>query len=111
MKMMTKKIEKELSKYPLYSQDGKGDKAKVLIKYFAPWTAATWYVLEGERLDDGDYEFFGIAYIHEWEYGYFRLSQLEEIKGPWGLTIERDLYMSGYTVGQLKSIGEISEKL
>lgn len=111
MKMITKKIEKELKKYPLYSQDGKGDEAKVIIKYFTPWTSATWYVLEGEQLDDGDYEFFGICALQEWEYGYFRLSQLEAIRGPWGLKVERDLYTEGYTVKQLKNIGEISEKI
>ena len=112
MKMITKKIEKQLERYPLYSQEGKGDDAKVLIKYFTPWTSGTWYVLEGNKQDDGDYDFFGICTLGQyWEYGYFTLSQLEAIRGAWGLKVERDLYTEGYTVGELKRIGEIDENI
>lgn len=33
--------------------------------------------------------------VFEWEWGYVMLSELENLKLPFGLTIERDLYASG----------------
>jgi len=36
--------------------------------------------------------FWGVVFGHEKEYGYWRLSDLAEIRGPLGLLIERDLY-------------------
>ena len=87
MKLITKQLEKELAKYPLYSQDGKKDEALVICKFFLQ--GYTWYVLEAEKIDD-DYEFYGIIDGQEREYGYFTLSQLESLRGQWGLRVERD---------------------
>lgn len=99
---MTKAIENELEKYPLYSQDGKGENAKVVCKFFAPVGSWTWYVLEGCKLEDGDFEFFGIVVNdHGAEYGYFSLRQLEEVRLPFGLRIERDLYFEPCEVNDL----------
>ena len=53
---MTKELEKKFEKYPLYSQDGMGGKAKVLVKYFNPVGAGTWLITEGNKLENGDYE-------------------------------------------------------
>ena len=100
MKLMTKEIEKNLRKSPIYSKDGQGKKAKVVVKYFNPMGAGTWLITEGNQLDNGDWELFGYIYIHEWEWGYVLLSELQSIKLPWGLGIERDLYSSG-TVEEL----------
>lgn len=52
MKLLTKAIEKQLAKYPIYSQDGKGGKAQVICKFFNPCGSQTWYILEGEKQDD-----------------------------------------------------------
>ena len=87
MKLITKQLQKELAKYPLYSQDGKGEDAVVVCKFFLQ--GYTWYVLEAEKNDD-DYEFFGIIVGQHTEYGYFTLSQLESVTGQWGLRVERD---------------------
>lgn len=89
MKLITKKIENELAKYPLYSQDGKGKDAIVVCKFFLQ--GYTWYVLEAQK-NGNDYEFFGIVDGQEKEYGYFTLSQLQQVRGRWGLTVERDMY-------------------
>lgn len=35
---------------------------------------------------------YGYCHILEWEWGPVMLSELESIKGPFGLGIERDLY-------------------
>jgi len=83
MKLLTKSIEKELAKYPLYSQQSKGEDAEVICKFFSPVGAFTWYVLEGEK-QINDYLFFGIVINNqlEREYGYFSLSELESIRLP-----------------------------
>ena len=99
---MTKEIEKMLEKYPLYSQDGKGEDAVVVCKFFAPIGSWTWYVLEGEKKEDGDWMFFGIV-VNEFctEMGYFTLKDLESIRLPLSLTIERDMYLGPCTVKEL----------
>lgn len=96
MKLMTKEIEKRLEKFPIYSQDGKGEEATIVCKFFCPINPWTWYVLEGQKMDDGDYELYGLVINGhgEREYGYFMLSELQEIKLPFGLGIERDIYFS-----------------
>ena len=63
MQLMTPEIEQKLKDYPLYSQDGKGDEAQVVVKYFNPVGAGTWYVLEGEKQENGDYLFFGFGWL------------------------------------------------
>lgn len=98
MKLITKSIENAISKYPLYSQDGKGKDAKVICKFFLQ--GFTWYVLEGEKRGD-DYLFFGIVDGIDREYGYFTLSQLMGARGAFGLGVERDKYFKPATVGEL----------
>ena len=95
MKLLPKEIREQLP--PLYSQDGKGGKAVVYVKYFTPTSSWTWLATEGEPLLDEsgkevDFKFFGLVYGHEREFGYFLLSELEEVRGPMGLPIERDLH-------------------
>lgn len=105
MKLVTKQLEKLFEKYPLYSQEDKGEEALVLCKYFNPIGAYTWYVLEADKQEDGDYMFFGIVINNhfEREYGYFTLSQLKEVRLPFGLRIERDLYFDNKPVKNIRS--------
>ena len=49
----------------------------------------TWWASE---YDPEEHLFFGLVEGFEREYGYFSLDELEEIRGPGGLTVERDLY-------------------
>lgn len=93
MELITKELEEVFLKFPFGSQEGKGMKAKVIVKYFAPVGSATWLVTEAEKNENGDWELFGYAKIHDWEWGYALLSELQEIKLPFGLGIERDLYL------------------
>ena len=77
MKLLTKAIEKQLAKYPIYSQDGKGGKAQVICKFFNPCGSQTWYILEGEKQDD-DYILFALLdNMGEREYGYVSLNELQ----------------------------------
>lgn len=74
---------------PLYSQEGEGEEAIAQVKFFTPWTNWTWYASE---YDPTKRVFFGIVVGLEREFGYFSLGELEGIRGPGGLAIERDLY-------------------
>lgn len=97
MKLMTKELEEEFNKYPLGSQDGLGGKAKVIAKYFNPMGVGTWFITEAEKQENGDYEMFGYCHLGDdemAEFGYVMLSELQAIKGPLGMGIERDLYLS-----------------
>ena len=101
MKLMTKELEQKLQKYPLYSQDGKGFDAEVVVKFFNPIGAGTWLITEGQKEDNGDWLLFGYCLIFEWEWGYVSLSELESINLPFGFSIEQDYTVSGKTVKEL----------
>lgn len=97
MKLMTKELEKEFEKYPLGSQDGLLGQAKVIAKFFNPMGVGTWFITEAKKQENGDYEMFGYCHLGDdelAEFGYVMLSELQEIKGPLGMGIERDLYLS-----------------
>lgn len=72
---------------PLYSQEDEDDPL-LICKFFTPDSGWTWYAYEF----DGDDLFFGWVVGLEKELGYFRLSELLSIRGPFGLPIERDLH-------------------
>jgi len=95
MKLLTKEIRRKLP--PLYSQDGKGGKAVALVKYFTPSSSWTWYASEF----DGEDTFFGLVDGQFKELGYFSLKELEEVRGPMGLPIERDLYWQPKTLEEI----------
>jgi len=114
MKLLPKEIREQLP--PLYSQDGKGGKAVVYVKYFTPSSSWTWFATEGEPvLDESgkevDFKFFGLVEGHEKELGYFVLSELEEVRGPMGLPIERDLHFKPKTLVEIapEMFGEAGE--
>lgn len=96
MKLWTKDIEKRAKKFPLYSQEPSID-AKVLVKFFNPYGRGTWIITEAKQQDNGDWLLYGYMHIHEWEWGYVLLSQLEDIRinvHGFLLPIEREMYIS-----------------
>ncbi|MBX3027077.1 DUF2958 domain-containing protein [bacterium] len=74
---------------PLYTNEGQGEDAIAHLKLFTPWTNWTWYASE---YDPAERLCFGVVVGLEREFGYFSLDELEGIRGPAGLRIERDLY-------------------
>ena len=89
MKLLTKEI---LKKLPALD---KGD-GTAHVKFFTPDSSWTWYATEF----DGKDLFFGLVHGHEKELGYFSLSELESVRGPFGLPIERDRYWNPVKVYQ-----------
>ena len=99
MKIVTKEIEKKFAKYPLYSQEDKGDNAVVIFKAFNPYGGQSWYVLDAGEEVDGDRELFVYTTCgKEGEYGYMMLSDLTKtlvnVHG-YKLPLERDKWFSG----------------
>ena len=97
MQLMTKELEEVFKQFPLGSQDGLRGNAKVIAKYFNPMGAGTWFITEAEKQENGDFMMYGYCHLGDSdsaEFGYVTLSQLQEIKLPFGMTIERDLYLS-----------------
>lgn len=89
VKLMTHELEKEFAK--IGRQEGVNDPI-VVAKFFNPAGAGTWLATE---FDPEERMFFGYVSIfgdHCDEWGYFSLDELESVKGPLGLGIERDLY-------------------
>jgi len=84
-KLLTEDIRKKIP--PLYSQENVKDPI-VHVKFFTPWTQWTWYATEF----DGKDIFFGWVVGLEKELGYFSLSEMESVRGPGGIMIERDMY-------------------
>jgi len=95
MKLLTEELRAQLP--PLYSQDGLGGKAIAYAKFFTPSAQWTWYVLEWDREDT----FFGLVDGQEKELGYFSLRELESVRGPLGLPIERDIHWRPKTLAEI----------
>jgi hypothetical protein len=82
---------------PLYRGEDQGLDALAQVKFFTPDSNWTWYASEF----DGEDIFFGLVDGLETELGYFSLRELQEVHGPMGLAIERDLYFEPKTLKEL----------
>ena len=87
MKLLTKELEAKLP--PLHSTQDGGKDIMATLKFFTPDASWTWYAVEYDPVDK---LFFGLVCGFETELGYFGLDQLESVRGPLGLRIERDIY-------------------
>jgi len=96
MKLITKEIKKQLEKNAAISENShlmpeiKIDH-KPVLKLFSPVGAATWLLTE---LKDGIA--FGLCDLGQGtpELGYISINELENIKLPMGLKIERDIHFA-----------------
>ena len=95
MKLLTEEIKKQLP--PIGEQDNSKDPT-VYVKFFCPWNHWTWFAYEY----DGEDIFFGFVKGDFNEFGTFSLSELESVKGPMGLKIERDLYFTSKPLSECK---------
>jgi DUF2958 family protein len=84
----------------LYHNEAKGLEAIAPVKFFTPTSNWTWYATEY----DGEDTLFGLVSGFEAELGYFSLTELEGVRGPLGLGIERDLYFTPTTLRQLQAL-------
>lgn len=105
MKLITKEIERALLAAPLYSTEAQ-DVSPIIVKFFTPDSSWTWYVIEGNKTDTGDWEFFGLVDGQDKELGYFTLSELMTVRGRFNLPIERDMYFHGKLIKSTNSVQE-----
>jgi len=98
MKLMTKAVEAVMPAI-MSTDDISLEEKKVVVKFFTPDSNWTWYVFEGDKQANGDWEFFGMVHGMYKEMGSFMLSELEELRGPLGLKVERDLNIKGMVYG------------
>lgn len=97
MKLLTDHIRKTVPALYATEETPLADKT-VHVKFFTPWSGWTWYLIE---YDAADRLGFGLVDGLEAEFGYFSLDELEAIKGPGGLTIERDIHFEPMTVREV----------
>jgi hypothetical protein len=92
--------EKSQERLPeLYANEELGLEAQAQVKFFTPDAAWWWYGSEF----DGDDIFFGLVVGHEIELGYFSLKELQSVRGPLGLPIERDRWFEPTSLRELKA--------
>lgn len=73
---------------PLYATE-KVDDPTVHVKFFTPDSSWSWFVTE---YDSAQRLCFGYVIGLDRELGYFSLEELEDLRGPLGLPVERDLH-------------------
>ena len=92
---------------PLYGGEALGLLAIAIVKFFTPDSNWTWYASEF----DGEDQLFGLVSGFEVELGYFSLSELQSVRGPLGLLVERDLHYEPKTLKELlASYGKIYQE-
>ncbi len=120
MKLLTKANKVAIP--PLYSQENNSD-PQAVVKFFTPWGRWTWFVTEGGLIcpEHGlcdcrecpqpwtEFLFFGFVKSgldpNFDELGYFRLSELQSVRGPApfsSLGVERDLYFKPKPLSAVK---------
>jgi len=98
--LMTEELKKTIP--AMYSsEDTKLEEKTVYAKFFTPDSNWTWWVLE---YDPTEQIMFCMVHGHEKELGYVSLSELESIKGPLGLKVERDLYFTPKRYGDIEEL-------
>ena len=97
MMLLTAELRKKLPK--LYSQEKVKDPI-CWVKFFTPWSYWTWFGIEFSPKEN---LFFGYVAGHEKELGYFSLKELESVRGPGGLRIERDRYFKPTRLSVVKA--------
>lgn len=101
MKLLTKTLQKQLP--ALYSQEEVEDPI-VRAHFFNPCGAANWWVTEGSTQDE-DYIMFGLCDLGFGfpELGYVSMSEMQSVKGPLGIGIERDLYWTPVPLSEVRA--------
>ncbi|MCL4486824.1 MAG: DUF2958 domain-containing protein [Chloroflexi bacterium] len=95
MQLLTQELRDKL---PALGATEKEDDPSAIVKFFTPDSNWTWFATEF----DGEDTFFGAVSGAEFELGYFSLSELQELRGPFGLAVERDLYFKPTPLSQIR---------
>lgn len=77
----------------------------VHAKWFTPFSSWSWFIVE---YDPSQRLAFGLVIGLENEWGYIALDEVEALRGPGGLTVERDIHFAPCTVAELVKRERIS---
>ena len=88
MKLLTQEIRAQLPALYATEKIANADKIAVCKFFLGNWT---WFACEAGTGEDADL-LFGFVIGFEAEWGYFSVAELESVRGPMGLRIERDLH-------------------
>jgi hypothetical protein len=96
MKLLTAKNLKDFKKYgeQLDTKD-----PMLIVKFFHPASSWSWYA---QSFDPVSRIFFGYVDGFEKEWGSFALDELEEVRGPLGLKVERDMSFTPIRFSELR---------
>lgn len=103
MELLTQEIRRKFKEIGSQEKKELGEQI-VVVKFFDPTGSWTWYATEF----DGKDIFFGLVDGFELEWGTFSLSEMQSVKGRFGLGIERDLY---FGMPMIKDIGRLKERI
>ena len=100
MKLMTDEIRNKLPALYTHEHSQPPD-VPVVVKYFNPYGAGTWYITEF----DGEDMMFGLCCIQEPELRYVSLKELQTLRVFGRFTLERDLHWHGSLADAMKREG------
>ena len=98
MKLLTEEIKAKLPRLGSTSTKETKD-IPIIVKFFSCFNGWTWYVTEGEKNEEGDWEFFGLVRGFETELGPFMLSELDVKKNGVPI-VERDKYFGKHMLSE-----------
>ena len=100
MQLITKELEELIPK--MYSDENTKLEDKIVYaKLFTPDSNWTWWILE---YDKAERICFAMVHGIEKELGYVSITELESIKGPMGLKVERDLHFTPTRYGDIEEL-------
>jgi hypothetical protein len=86
---------------PLYAQEALDEDAIAFVHFFNPCGVGDWWITEGSPEGD-DFIMFGLCDLGCPELGYVSLNEMEAVRGPLGLGIERDLHWKPRTLQEVR---------
>lgn len=89
---------RKTDKLPTSPPRGATDGVVLKVRLFNPTGIGTWWVAS---YDPATGVAFGVVSLHETEVGDFYMPELVEYRGRFGLPVERDLYYTPVTVGEV----------
>jgi len=105
MKLITKELEKRFKQ--IGSQENTPLEDHIIVaKFFNPSGAGTWFATEYDPETKIAFGYVSIFGDHNDEWGSFAIWELEELEGPFGLGIERDIYWTEKKASEVELIAK-----
>ena len=96
MKLLTRELLKKLP--PIGHSIKTKEEPQAIVKWFTPDSNWTWYVAE---YDSENGMCWGLVDGFEKEFGFFTIDEIQKLKGPLKLPIERDMWFEKCNLNSL----------